>query len=515
MTRRANAPGVRGLSIEYWLLIANAFVVLVPAFGLLFLRLWDSHLVRITEERLIAEAAMLADAWRVELAGDAGRADDVASPPAVRARLKDGYTVSPPPPPVSPSVETIASPSLPAALRIAPLVRGVAQRHSSEVELLDAQGCVLAGSDMRPGTCLDDFPEVISAVQGTYMAVTRAPAPLARVSLDQLKRYRSVLVYVALPVWSGARVARVAGVVRMSARSSGPLEAAWDHRGTVALALLACVLFMLAITHFLSRVISRPVQALTVAAEAVARGEAPATSSIAGLAPAELRSLQNAVGRMTEQLTDRAQYIAGFATNVSHELKTPITGIRGAVELLRDDWSGMSEEQRRRFLDNIDADAQRMERLVTRLLQLARIQSEPEAAESIELRPFFARLSERYGEQVRMAFNGAPATIVMNADHLETATRNLIDNALRHGHGKPVDVSIGGKQGRVVIAVRDYGSGISAGNRSRIFDRFFTTERDRGGTGLGLAIVQAVAETRGGKITFETSPNGSTFVLTV
>jgi two-component system sensor histidine kinase ChvG len=301
----------------------------------------------------------------------------------------------------------------------------------------------------------------------------------------------------------------------MSARSSGPLEAAWEHRGTVAVALLACVLFMLGLTYFLSRVISRPVQQLTVAAEAVARGESPPADRVGRLAPAELRSLRHAVARMTEQLTDRAEYIAGFARTVSHELKTPITSIRGAIELLRDDWTGMSEEQRLRFLSNVDTDAHRMERLVTRLLQLARIQSAPEAAETIDVHAFFRDLCERYDGRVRLSLDGAPSALVMNADHLETATRNLIDNAVRHGAGKPVDVAVRGQSGRVVVAVRDYGTGISAGNRSRIFDRFFTTERNQGGTGLGLAIVQAVAETRGGDVKFETSTAGSVFTLTV
>jgi signal transduction histidine kinase len=301
----------------------------------------------------------------------------------------------------------------------------------------------------------------------------------------------------------------------MSTRSSGPLEAAVDHRRTALLAALGCALFMLAVTHFLSRAISRPVRAVTAAAEAVARGEAPSAIAVADAAPAELRSLGNAVGRMAEQLTDRAQYIARFATTVSHELKTPITAIRGAVELLRDEWSGMSEEQRERFLANVDADAERMERLVGRLLELARIQSAPEAAASIDVRRFFADLCDRYGSQVQLCVDHPPSEVTMNPDHLETAVRNLIDNAVRHGRGTPVEVSVGGRGVQVVVAVRDHGAGISEGNRRRVFDRFFTTERDRGGTGLGLAIVQAVAETRGGSVRFESGPEGSTFFLVV
>src|SRR5215470_6328561 len=99
MTRAADTPR-RGLSIAYWLLIANTFVVLVPAFGLMFLRLWDTHLVRITEARLIAESALLADAWRVELgAGAHDRIDVPHATHAMQPRLVDDYAVYPPPPP--------------------------------------------------------------------------------------------------------------------------------------------------------------------------------------------------------------------------------------------------------------------------------------------------------------------------------------------------------------------------------------------------------------------------------
>jgi len=511
MTDRSAPTAKRGLGIEYWLLIANAFVVLVPAFGIVFLRLWDRHLVRVTEERLIAEAALLADAWRLELTG-ARSAETPVEASVPGPRLARNYTVEPAASGPTRFAEPRDTAERRAASRMQPLVRGVERRRSSEVELLDAAGCVLAATDQPPGACLDHLPEVGSAIGGEYAALTRDAAGLESFSLGDLKRYRSVRVFVAMPVRIGGRPA---GIVRMSTRSSGPLEAALDHRRTVLLAMLGCLLFMFAVTHFLSRAISRPVRAVTAAAEAVARGEPPTAIEVAGRAPAELRSLGEAVGRMAEQLTDRARYIAAFAATVSHELKTPITGIRGAVELLRDEWSGMSPEQRERFLANVDSDAERMERLVGRLLELARIQNAPEAAASIDVRRFFTDLCERYGKQVEFSVDHPPSELTMNPDHLETAVRNLIDNAVRHGHGRPVEVTLGGCGDRMVVTVRDHGPGISEGNRRRIFERFFTTERDNGGTGLGLAIVQAVAETRGGRITFETGSGGSTFVLVV
>jgi signal transduction histidine kinase len=281
------------------------------------------------------------------------------------------------------------------------------------------------------------------------------------------------------------------------------------------LGLLAVGGFMFGVTHFFSRVISRPVRAITAMAETVAQGDPPQPFARRGLIPKEVHSLSAALDRMTAQLTARAQYAADFAATASHELKTPITAIRGAVELLRDAWNDMPAAQRERFLANVDADAARMQRVVTRLLELARIQNAAEATETVALRPFLSHLAERYDGRVVLDTGAAPASVAINPDHLEVAVRNLLDNAVRHGNGHPVDLRAASANGRVVIEVRDHGAGISDGNRRRVFERFFTTERDRGGTGLGLAIVKAVAETRNGSVTFDTGPDGTTFRLTV
>jgi len=109
----------------------------------------------------------------------------------------------------------------------------------------------------------------------------------------------------------------------------------------------------------------------------------------------------------------------------------------------------------------------------------------------------------------------APGSITIHRDHLETALRNLVDNAVRHGRGQPVDIGVTDRNGRVEFTVRDRGSGIPEGNRARVFDRFFTTEREHGGTGLGLSIVRAVARSRGGSVDFDTGPEGTTFRLLI
>ncbi len=352
-----------------------------------------------------------------------------------------------------------------------------------------------------------------NALAGRYDAVARerrfdGPPP----RLGSLSRRGDIRVFTAMPVRDDGRVV---GAVLMSRTSSSPLEVVWTLRYTVLAALLLCVAVTAAISTFLSRRIAQPVRRITAAAAAVTRGESARALAPSGFVPAEVATLSAALERMAEQLTDRAAYVAQFAANASHELKTPITAIRGAVELLEESWDTMLPAQRRRFLANIDADATRMERLVSRLLELARIESAPDGAEPVAVREFFAEPVARYGDQVRLhVAPDAPARVVIAPDHLEAALHNLVDNALRHG-GPPVDVDVSAAADRLRVRVRDRGSGISPGNRARVFDRFFTTGRDQGGTGLGLAIVRAVAETRGGRVDFDTGPGGTTFTLVV
>ena len=172
----------------------------------------------------------------------------------------------------------------------------------------------------------------------------------------------------------------------------------------------------------------------------------------------------------------------------------------------------MTDEQRRQFADNIDADAARMQRMVMRLLQLAQIENAPEPTESIDVADFFAALRNRYPD-IKFGLQSPPARIAISGEHLRSAVVNLIENAVRHGQGKPVSVRVSAEQERLRIEVEDQGPGISPANQPRLFQRFFTTQRDSGGTGLGLAIVRAVAERHGGAVSYRTSPSGTTFTL--
>ncbi|MFY0522860.1 sensor histidine kinase [Archangium gephyra] len=208
---------------------------------------------------------------------------------------------------------------------------------------------------------------------------------------------------------------------------------------------------------------------------------------------------------MATALRDRNQYIRSFAANVSHEFKTPLASIQGAVELLRDSADGMSPGQRERFLANIDADARRLTRLVQRLLELARADSLVARPSRTEVAPLLESLAERGRAQgLTVEVGTVPAGLVLGlpAEVLEDIVWQLITNASQHG-GEGVRVRLeahAAGEGRGRVVVRDDGKGISESNRARVFDAFFTTARERGGTGLGLTIAQSMLRAFGASL---------------
>lgn len=505
--------GIRGL-----LLAVNAFAFVIPVVAIVALRWYDDQLIRRTEAQLINQSVLIAELWRGALERELGAPLPLPRPSADDApyfkveptlRLSDG--VSPPEPETSERAVDRASPAWRAGQAIAPVLERARLTNLSSARVLDAHGCVVASSGAELGACFDGRQEVDSALGGAYASLLRRrqseqPSP----AFQSISRAGRVRVFVALPVRSGDRVL---GVVRMARTALDPQKALYFDRDRLLATAVVCAVLIAALSLFVSRTLVRPLRAITQGARGIARGEGRAPFEASRFAPQELRDVSAALDQMTTQLSDRAAYIADFAANVSHELKTPITGIRGAAELLSEQWRDMSDKERERFLHNIEQDADRMERLVSRLLHLARIQSAPEAVEDVDPKAFLERLASGYGEPLRLTLGPLPDRLRIQPDHLESALRNLIENALRHGAGQPVDLEARAEGDRVRIRVRDRGTGISERNRERVFDRFFTTERERGGTGLGLAIARAVAETRGGRLEFETGPDGTCFDL--
>jgi len=515
-------PSDRRPTIRQLLLALNVFVLSVPLAAVFFLPVFDSYLIRQTERILIAEAGVIAEAWREHLLAE------LAIPPAdsprfrppgqeqepfapVAAETDMAYAIQPPAPEPTRVRPPNDDPAWRAGAAVTPLLQRAQVFNLSGARMLDSAGCVVASSRGELGLCLDDLDEVKAALAGRYGVVVRQrisdePTP----PLNSIRRRGTLRVFSAVPVFLDGRVV---GVVRLSRTAVSPLESIATHWGKLALVAFAVLVVTPAVTYLLSHAISSPVRALTRSADAIARGE-PVEPFVPGrFAPRELGVLSAALERMTTQLRARARYLLEFTSNVTHELKTPITAIGGAVELLQDPDAAMSDEQRRRFLANVADDTVRMERLVQRLLQLARIENAKDEPREVDVRRFVESLVARYTAPLELDVEPNLPTLSIDPEHLEAALRNLIDNAVRHGAGKPVTVSAKRRDGRTVFAVRDRGPGIREAHRERIFERFFTTRREEGGTGLGLSIVSAVAEGRGGRVEVDSGPEGTEFRL--
>jgi two-component system phosphate regulon sensor histidine kinase PhoR len=217
-----------------------------------------------------------------------------------------------------------------------------------------------------------------------------------------------------------------------------------------------------------------------------------------------------------------------FVANVSHELKTPITSIKGFVETLED---GALEdpEAARRFLAIISRQADRLSNIIEDLLSLSRIEQGAEES-SISLAPADVRKvikgaliaceHKAKEKNIRIKFEVEnEITAEINPPLLEQAVVNLIDNAIKFSESNTqVDIDLVEKDGEVVIGVEDRGCGIESENLSRLFERFYRIDKARsrsmGGTGLGLAIVKHICQAHNGYADVESQPGiGSCFSI--
>ena len=214
-----------------------------------------------------------------------------------------------------------------------------------------------------------------------------------------------------------------------------------------------------------------------------------------------------------------------FVAAASHELKTPVASIQASAETLS---HAMDEDPvaARRFVANLQRDAERLSRIVMDLLDLSRLESERPAFEPVRLDVLAREEVERLGDRTRadglvVEVTADPVTVRGSRKDLALVVSNLLDNAVRYTReGGRIRVKVAGRNGEARLAVSDTGVGIPSRELPRIFERFYRVDRARsretGGTGLGLAIVKHVAEHHGGRIEARSElGKGSTFIVTL
>lgn len=499
MIRRAKAVIKRiwpPLRLRTILLAALILAAFMPGFAAMFLRVYENALAQQTEVQLETASAALQEAW---LPGSASEAD--LTGPSINLSTAD---VLPPLIHIGShrraDAETVAG-----ARRLQPLVNRLSRATGAKITLLDPKGVPLPF-----GTSLADRPEVVMAQRGQPQVILRqSDDPYGA---DPISRAANVDLVHVRPVMSAGQPM---GFILIEKAPRDVFAGMWADRWSIFIGATAIFLLLLFLAGLLSRGIGRPIEALSAATRDVAQGAVhiPPASPLAAI---EIQSLYESFGTMAERIEQRSRYLRDFATAISHEFKTPLAGIRGALELLDEHGDSMSSADRARFLSNAEADAGRLTRLVERLLDLARADMvDPVSGQAANVGPVLQRLAQRAataGFQVTAAGDGEAE---IAEDALETIVETLLENSRQAG-STSAHISISSQDDSVVAVVSDDGPGVPSEDGQRIFEPFFTGRREAGGTGLGLPIARSLLSTFGGTIRLiSNSGAGATFELRI
>ncbi|MDE0877782.1 MAG: HAMP domain-containing sensor histidine kinase [Sphingomonas bacterium] len=500
------------------ILFTTLFVVAaMPGIGAVFLRVYENTLVRQTEAELVSQAAVLtataAALWPDAPLGRPVRGQAVSAdnpyglgPPISGIDLSTTPIRTERP---SPLPGGALSPDARIAARtLAPILDATRATTLASILLLDRNGRIVTGSREMGSYAM--LPEVAAALAGRSATVLRRNgAYRATYRFEWLSRAAALRVHYARPVVVDGRVV---GVILLSRSARALFKGLYEDRGKILIGIATIFLALVLLSGIISRGVTRPIRRLGIATRAVAsgRGRVPDPPTTAAI---EIQGLYADFGAMAAAVERRSRYLRDFAHAVSHEFKTPLSGIRGAIELLQDH-ADMTPADRQRFLANADADAGRLALLVSRLLDLARADmAEPDVAIATDLSPIVDRVADAFrapGFAVDICPSASP-TVAVPAPTLEAVLTTVLENARQAG-ATLIELHITNAQGRIALHVRDDGPGIAPADRDRLFEPFFTTKRSTGGTGLGLAIARSLIEGAGGTLTLDNEP-GTTFIV--
>lgn len=318
------------------------------------------------------------------------------------------------------------------------------------------------------------------------------------------------VLYVAAPIVVDGQIAGVLSVGKPAESVAELIAVARDRLITVA-SLAAAV--VIALVTVLTLWVTGPLRRLTVYAQAVRDGK---PARLPPLGPQEVRVLGQALEEMRRALEGK-RYVEHYVQTLTHEIKAPVSAIQGAAELLDEH---MPAQARQRFLANIRGEADRLGRLVGRLLELASLEGREALRDvkDIALAPLVAEVLqalEPIAEARRLTLAGAcPEPLRTRGEEflVRQALANLVQNALDFSpeHGT-VELTVGAEEGGIQCRVRDQGPGVPEYALERVFERFYSLERPSSGlksSGLGLSLVREVARLHGGRAGLRNRPEG-------
>lgn len=302
---------------------------------------------------------------------------------------------------------------------------------------------------------------------------------------------------------------------------------------TLWLAGLLLVAIIAAISWLIVRSVSTPVVEAAETSAKLASGNLGVRLTVQGedelaVLGRSFNAMADSIERQIKELGELSLVQQRFVSDVSHELRTPLTTIRLAAEMINDQRENF-DPTTARAAELLYTQVQRFELLLSDLLEISRydagsvpLEREPaslaQVAEDVieQLQP----LAQEHGTELRLVAPGGYTPVEMDPRRVRRVLRNLIGNAIEHGEGRPVVVTVDSNSDAVAAGVRDFGLGLSPEDAERVFDRFWRADPSRqrtiGGTGLGLAISLGDAHLHGGTIGVWSEPGaGTNFVLTL
>jgi two-component system, OmpR family, sensor histidine kinase CreC len=381
-------------------------------------------------------------------------------------------------------------------------ISGVSKKtFNYRVTVTDRLGIVIYDSKkLAIGKDYSKWNDVYLTLQGKYGA---------RSTRDNPNDDRSSVMYVAAPIKQGNKIIGVLTVSHPNLSVQPYIEKSQKkilQQGGILLGL-SFVVGLLA-SYWLSRSIGR----LTRYASAVASGE---DAVLPDLGNNEMGDLGKTLETMRRQL-DGKHYVEHYVQTLTHEMKSPLSAIRGAAEILQEN---PAEEDRQRFLGNIQQQSQRLADLVDKTLALASVEYRQNENKRVsldvseicrELGQHYQASTNKKNISVNIDIKALSAHVLGDSFLLKQAIQNLIENAIdfSHAEGK-VDMQLQENGSYYEVRVRDWGVGIPDFAQDRLFERFYSLPRPESGqrsSGLGLSFVQEVAQLHQGSIQLSNHP---------
>jgi len=381
----------------------------------------------------------------------------------------------------------------------------------TRVYVTDVNGILVFDSQKKdkPGTDYSQWRDVYLTLKGEYGARSTKEDPW---------NPDSSILYVAAPVIVDNQIVGVLTVAKPTTNINNFLHSA---RMKIKARSIVAGFFVVLLCAIITFILTRPIRRLTQYANRIADGK---KADLPKMDKSEIGEMGRAFENMRQALEGK-KYVETYVQTLTHEIKSPISAIRGAAELLDED---MDAQQRATFLKNIKGETRRIEHLVDRMLALSSLEGMNTLTRKEQVR--FNALIDTVIEELEVSFKNKHITYIKNVEKdisalgdaflLKQAFSNLLQNAIDFSAvNSQIKMTVYLEYKHIILIVEDEGPGIADFAKDKIFNKFFSMRRPDTGqksTGLGLNFVREIAELHEGSIHLENiSPHGTRAILKI